>query len=97
MDAWFHPETGAVVQLQAAHLDHDPGNNEDGNLAALCQACHNRHDGRKRQAKRRRRQRKAAGICATDIFLKWKMGMKAVDAAFEVLRDEGQAGKNRSR
>ena len=34
MDAWFHPETGAVVQLQAAHLDHDPGNNEDGNLTA---------------------------------------------------------------
>ena len=28
--------------LTVAHLDHDPGNNAEDNLAALCQACHNR-------------------------------------------------------
>ena len=50
-----------MVRLHATHLDHHPGNNEEGNLAALCQACHYRHDGRKRQANRIRRERKAAG------------------------------------
>ena len=38
---WFHPQTGSVVVLAVAHLDHDPSNNADDNLAALCQACHN--------------------------------------------------------
>ncbi len=30
--------------LAAAHLDHGPGNNRLGNLKALCQRCHLRHD-----------------------------------------------------
>ncbi|MEM9670703.1 MAG: hypothetical protein AAF950_17445 [Pseudomonadota bacterium] len=30
--------------LATAHLDHDPGNNRPGNLKALCQRCHLRHD-----------------------------------------------------
>ncbi len=36
---WFHPETGSVVVLTVAHLDHNPANSHDDNLAALCQKC----------------------------------------------------------
>ncbi len=32
------------VVLACAHLDHDPGNSNHGNLAALCQRCHMLHD-----------------------------------------------------
>lgn len=32
------------IVLTIAHLDHDPSNNADDNLAALCQRCHLRHD-----------------------------------------------------
>ncbi len=32
------------VVLACAHLDHDPGHNLPGNLAALCQRCHMLHD-----------------------------------------------------
>jgi len=39
-----HPDTGSVVVLTVAHLDHDTWNNADENLAALCQRCHLNHD-----------------------------------------------------
>lgn len=39
-----HPETGSIVVLTTAHLDHTPENCADDNLAALCQRCHNRYD-----------------------------------------------------
>jgi len=32
------------VQLSTAHIDHDPANNDDSNLAAWCQRCHLIHD-----------------------------------------------------
>jgi hypothetical protein len=32
------------VVLACAHLDHDPGNNDPANLAALCPRCHMLHD-----------------------------------------------------
>jgi 5-methylcytosine-specific restriction endonuclease McrA len=32
------------IVLTVAHLDHQPENNADENLAALCQRCHNRYD-----------------------------------------------------
>lgn len=35
-----HPETGSKVVLTIAHMDQDPGNNDNGNLRALCQRCH---------------------------------------------------------
>lgn len=35
---WFHPTTGSVVFLQAAHLDHDVSNCADENLRSLCPA-----------------------------------------------------------
>ena len=56
-----HPVTGSVVVLTTAHLDHNPANNEDDNLAALCQRCHNTYDGLKRAASRKHRQLRQAG------------------------------------
>ena len=37
-------ENGVKVILTVAHIDHDTTNNDDSNLAALCQRCHLRHD-----------------------------------------------------
>ena len=54
------------VVLAAAHLDHDPTNNQPRNLKALCQRCHIMYD-REEHARRRRltyRMRKALG----DLF-----------------------------
>lgn len=58
---WFHPQTGSVVVLTVAHLDHDPTNNAEDNLAALCQRCHNRYDAAKRGQNRKHNARRAAG------------------------------------
>lgn len=33
-----------TIVLTVAHLDHNPGNNDESNLAALCQRCHLTHD-----------------------------------------------------
>lgn len=38
----------AVVVLQTAHLDHNPANCNDDNLAALCQFCHAEYDASRR-------------------------------------------------
>lgn len=55
-EAVHDPKTWASLQAQGfiwratriilttAHLDHDPTNNDEQNLAALCQRCHLRHD-----------------------------------------------------
>lgn len=65
-----HPDTGSLVVLTVAHLDHDPANNgESGNrpnLKALCQRCHLNHDRAThlRNAHKTRRARKALG----DLF-----------------------------
>ena len=56
-----HPETGSRVILATAHLDHNPANNSEGNLAALCQKCHNTYDAGKRHANRKHRVLTAAG------------------------------------
>ena len=50
-----HPITGSKVVLTVAHLDHDPTNNDEENLKALCQKCHNQHDGHQRAGNRKRR------------------------------------------
>lgn len=39
-----HPETGSMVVLTIAHLDHDTTHNDDDNLRALCQRCHLTYD-----------------------------------------------------
>ncbi len=51
------------IVLTVAHLDHQPENNADDNLAALCQRCHLRYDQQHHQknAAATRRSRKAAG------------------------------------
>lgn len=61
-----HPVTGSLVVLTVAHLDHDPQNNADENLRALCQRCHLTYDARHhaRNAASTRRARKASG----DLF-----------------------------
>lgn len=41
------------IVLTVAHLDHDPTNNKDENLKALCQKCHNRHDAKHRAQTRK--------------------------------------------
>jgi len=54
-----HPETGSVVVLTTAHLDHNPANCSMDNLRHLCQRCHNRYDApvRRRGIVERREQR----------------------------------------
>lgn len=54
------------VVLTIAHRDHTPENNDDSNLAALCQRCHLRldRDHHAATARATRRSRKAAG----DLF-----------------------------
>jgi hypothetical protein len=51
------------IVLTVAHLDHDPANNADDNLAALCQKCHLAYDAEhhKANANKTRRGRKAIG------------------------------------
>ena len=39
-----HPITGSTVVLTVMHLDHCPEHNDDANLMAGCQRCHNRYD-----------------------------------------------------
>ena len=55
-----HPQTGSKVFLTTAHLDHNPANNSESNLAALCQKCHNTYDAGKRHANRKHRAQAAA-------------------------------------
>lgn len=51
-----HPETGSNVVLTTAHVHDDrPEAASLLNLAALCQRCHNRHDAKARQRRRRER------------------------------------------
>lgn len=58
---------GTRVVLAAAHLDHDPSNNDLSNLKCLCQRCHVIHDKPHHLAQRRLtyRMRWAFG----DLFL----------------------------
>lgn len=47
------------IQCGCAHLDHDPSNNADQNLAWLCRACHLHHDAAKHRDTRQRRKDRA--------------------------------------
>jgi hypothetical protein len=54
-----NPATGSKVVLTVAHLNHDPGDCADSNLASLCQRCHLTYDTehhRKNAAATRRRK-----------------------------------------
>jgi glyoxylase-like metal-dependent hydrolase (beta-lactamase superfamily II) len=52
------------VVLTISHTDHDVTNNDDSNLRALCQRCHNWHDRdyRRRNAAATRRRRKVEAV-----------------------------------
>lgn len=61
---WIAAERIIKIVLTIAHIDHDIEHNDDGNLAALCQRCHLRHDGeqhRRNAAETRRRRQREAG------------------------------------
>jgi hypothetical protein len=52
----FQGEHYIVIVLTIAHLDQDITNNDDNNLAALCQRCHFRHDAPYRLTNKLKRQ-----------------------------------------
>ena len=58
------------IRLASAHLDHDPGNNRLGNLAALCQRCHLANDRGEHQRQRWRTlfRRRAMGDLFGEIY-----------------------------
>ena len=51
-----HPETGSMVVLTVAHLDHEPQNCSDDNLKAMCQRCRLAYDREHHRQTRRRRR-----------------------------------------
>ena len=55
------------IVLTVAHVDHDPTNNAESNLAALCQRCHLRHDAKQhaQSAKSTRARKRHAAVLAT--------------------------------
>lgn len=64
---WLSIWRGPIrIVLTVAHLDHQPENCADENLAALCQRCHLRYDSahHRKNAAVTRRSRKAIG----DLF-----------------------------
>jgi len=57
-----HPITGSTVVLTVAHLDHDPTNNDDGNLRAMCNRCHLAYD------REHHRQTRRSRLAVRDLF-----------------------------
>lgn len=55
------------IVLTIAHLDHNPKNNEQSNLKALCQKCHNNYDIEHR--KETRQKTKENKQCKIDLSL----------------------------
>jgi 5-methylcytosine-specific restriction endonuclease McrA len=46
---WLSKSERAVLTLTVHHIDRNPGNNQPGNLIALCSGCHRRaHRGDRR-------------------------------------------------
>ena len=73
-----HPETGSLVVLTTAHLDHDPENCDDmaygeaakpkesSNLRAWCQRCHLNYD--KEHHAHTRYATRRAKLAVSDLF-----------------------------
>lgn len=57
-----HPQTKSMVVLTVAHLDHQPEHNDESNLMAMCQRCHNRYDQPMRRAGVYSRRRKKMAV-----------------------------------
>lgn len=49
------------IILTVAHLNHDPTDNRDENLAALCQQCHLRYDAKQKAKERAERANEMQG------------------------------------
>ena len=60
---WCHAAAAPPVVLTVHHADQDTGNNEPGNLVALCQRCHLRADHRMhiQHGRKTRMMRRAVG------------------------------------
>ena len=56
-----YPVKFSRIILTTAHLDHDPTNNDERNLAALCQRCQLAYDLRHHLASRRRHLERVGG------------------------------------
>lgn len=56
-----HPATGSRVVLSVTHLDHGRRDNDQNNLAILCQRCHSKYAAAGRRADSRRRAHSAEG------------------------------------
>jgi 5-methylcytosine-specific restriction endonuclease McrA len=65
-------KSGGPVVLTVAHLNHDPSDCQDTNLAALCQSCHIRYDAAQHaanaRATRTRKRRAAADAAGQQTF-----------------------------
>jgi 5-methylcytosine-specific restriction endonuclease McrA len=59
-DTCHFPKPPIRVVLTVAHLDHNPENCADDNLAALCQRCHNAYDAPHRAATRADRRNRTS-------------------------------------
>jgi 5-methylcytosine-specific restriction endonuclease McrA len=62
-----HPVTGSRVVLTIAHLDQQPENNDEANLRALCQRCHNTFDAPHRSRNAAATRRRLEGTKAQQI------------------------------
>lgn len=62
---WFpdgvHRKVMRIV-LTVAHLNHDPADCRDENLAAWCQRCHNQYDAAMRRERRKQRENDCADL-----------------------------------
>lgn len=67
-----HPDTGSVVVLTVAHLDHQPENCERSNLRAWCQRCHLFYD-REHHARTRHKTRRER-MAVNDLFAAAEIG-----------------------
>jgi hypothetical protein len=55
------------IVLTVAHIDHDKANNEESNLAALCQRCHLNHDRDQHAENRRKNLNSKRGQIGLDL------------------------------
>lgn len=70
--------------ITIAHLDHDPRNNADENLAALCQHCHLKHDVHFHYANSRRTL--AARVGQGWLSQEIEEGVRSVDGTQRAIR-----------
>jgi len=64
-----HPETGGIVVLTIAHMDHDESHADPDRCRALCQRCHNKWDAPHRKVNAARtRRRKSPQIDLEDLL-----------------------------